>query len=128
MVTADSLALAEPQLSKLCSLCGVMVKNPREHGLNVHSSSKDHQFKCDSCNFSHANKKALSAHKRIKHCSKAQRKCSACDYKTHSKYNLAEHVRMVHEGRRPFACSLCGQTFSKKSSADEHLKAIHQKV
>ena len=117
VLAADSLTLSGgPQLeagveeqpsshpSKLCSLCGVMVKNPRDHALNVHSGDGDSEvFKCDSCDFSHANKKAVSAHKRTKHGARAKRECPECDYKTHSKVDLFQQSSDVFT--HPCTCS-----------------------
>ena len=106
MLAADSLILEgveveQPTPSKLCSLCGLMVKNPRDHALNVHSGDggDNEVFKCDSCDFSHTNKKAVSAHKRTKHSDRAKRECPECDYKTHSKVDLFQQSSDVFAHR-----------------------------
>ena len=105
-------------------------KSKRTGNIKAVSDGKENpkKFKCNTCNFSTANKGTLKKHIETVHEGIKPFKCDICDYECALKGNLKHHIASVHQGIKPFKCKLCDYEFSKNSSLKRHIESVHERI
>ena len=107
----------------LCPHCGEYFKMLAQHILYKHETSKP--WKCNLCDFSHASKYGLNAHKKRFHESENNMlSCHICSYAAKLKSNLKSHIRQVHD-KMIVKCDICEKQFSNETTLKEHIKLSH---
>ncbi|XP_072045087.1 uncharacterized protein [Amphiura filiformis] len=109
-----------------CDFCDRSFNNPRNktiHERNMHSTSKDNHFMCESCGYSSFFKADLLKHQRI-HTGDKPFACEICDYRSSRRDNLRKHIR-IHTGEKKHKCHYCDIVFHSQQSCKDHEKDIH---
>ena len=139
-----------PEISKICSHCGIEVRNLSQHIKNVH---EENETPCEICNkmfksvmlkVRHVNKTHgssitcliceitfpsnayLQAHgKRVHSIDKTQYSCLYCDKQFSSKQYLIQHNQQFCSDKFSFKlkCIHCEKYFKKKTALNEHTKS-----
>ncbi|KAL3276520.1 hypothetical protein HHI36_011897 [Cryptolaemus montrouzieri] len=110
-----------PDTKKLCSVCGVSVRNIKNHMLR-HKGDKPHV--CSVCEKRFSVRQQLSRHMDI-HTGVKKFICSVCGKAFNNLYNLHVHER-IHIGQRNHICVICDKAFLEKSYLRKHMN-VHRK-
>ncbi|KAL3276519.1 hypothetical protein HHI36_011896 [Cryptolaemus montrouzieri] len=109
-----------PDMKKLCSVCGLLVRNIKHHMLQ-HEEDKPHA--CSVCDKRFGLKQQLGKHMNI-HTGQKKFICSVCAKVFNNLYNLQVHER-IHIGQRNHICVICDKAFLEKSYLKKHMN-VHQ--
>ena len=129
----ESRKKSTEQLS-ICPVCkcSISSKSLARHLRNQHNTTKKSinsettDFKCETCEKSYSNAKALKRHIRLVHEGK-DHKCEYCGKTFSQAEHLKNHIHAVHEGQIDFKCEQCNRYFSRRTGLKRHNQTVHEK-
>ena len=105
-----------PDTSKICSLCGIEVKQLSDHIRNFH---EERETPCEICN-----KVFKSVMLKVRHANKTHgnsSSCLLCDITFPSNTYLRAHIQRVHtNNNKQYSCAYCEKQFSSKQMLKIH--------
>ena len=108
-----------------CDFCGKSFVY--EGSLNNHIE-KCHKFKCDNCEKTFKQLKALERHVKIKHEKIKDHKCEECGKAFLYILSLNDHISCVHEGKeKNQKCSKCDKAFYTVQRLQNHVRLVHER-
>ncbi|XP_061385109.1 zinc finger protein 93-like isoform X4 [Danaus plexippus] len=93
-----------------------------EHMVEIHGAPPV-VLKCQACDRTFRNQRALSRHTKKDHLMERKNKCPECDMRFFSKSSLQRHMAK-HTGLRQFSCDVCFKSYGRKNTLREHMR-IH---
>lgn len=107
----------------MCEICAKLIKGQnafRIHQLE-HKGVEIPRVKCDECNATYKNKRALYVHKRNDHDKTGPIQCNICKKMYANKHKLRRHQNLVHNTVPNYQCKECGKSFKTAYVYREHL-------
>lgn len=92
-----------------------------DHMVKKHNQPRV-MLKCQACERSFKNKRALTRHVNKDHLLERRHVCSVCDMRFYLKHRLKDHM-LVHSGEKKFQCNVCSRWFATKNSVRQHLRS-----
>ncbi|XP_052745813.1 uncharacterized protein LOC128199619 [Bicyclus anynana] len=93
-----------------------------DHMVKMHGAPPVN-IKCQACDRTFQNQRALSRHTKKDHLLERKHKCAECEMRFFSTSSLQRHMAK-HTGLRQFRCDVCFKAYGRKNTLREHMR-IH---